>query len=99
MDQMLVLYRNRPGHRTRTAELHKTSTGRVNIRYVDEVDSDYMNDLIGRGVGSNQHRRRVTPDEGDLFLDAVREHFLRSTMWSLREEPDVMTSASDAGSG
>lgn len=42
--------------------------------------------LMKRGIGSDHLGRKVTPDDGNAFLDAVVTELGRSTYWDAQEE-------------
>lgn len=87
----LGIYHPLPGkpnsHYLRVAEVLLDGAGRVQLRHiVDASDVCAALDRIIDAVGLRRLDRRVSPDEGPLYLEALKETLERSTYWRLVDE-------------
>jgi hypothetical protein len=79
----LVIYRHAQEGRIRAAELRLPSEGPVEVTI---LEPSHAVASFQAGVGSNRLKRKVTPAERELYLEAVKESLARSTYWSAIEE-------------
>lgn len=83
---MLVLYEATVKEPIRSAEIRLAEDGTAKIRVLSH--SSYT-DAMAAGVPSLELRRKVLPDEGQLFIDTLTARASRSTYWYIEEEPDA----------
>lgn len=79
----LVIYHNRTEGSVRAVELWLSPAGKVESKI---LEASALAEELTEGVGSYHLGRIVMPSEGQVFLDALREYFVRSTAWSAVEE-------------
>lgn len=87
----IALYHSLPGEPRsdymRVAEISISSSGQAELYYVvDEANIHSELDRILSSVGLRSLDRRVTPEEGTLFLDAVQESLARDSYWRVVDE-------------
>ncbi len=87
---MTVLYFEAPEGSERAAEFRLRDDGVVDVRILKH---DEAVDDLTRGVSSRSLHRLVLLNEGQLFIDALKESLQNTTYWFAQDEADTPASS------
>jgi hypothetical protein len=86
MLRTFTIYRQTDGGPRPVGTIHLPVSGPATIAFLDGEYRGEAELVFGQGFGLRALGRRILPDERDLFVDAVRETFARSSYWSVVED-------------
>ena len=71
----------------RVAEITLDDSGCAHLHYVVELDTvrDELNQIVD-SVGIRRLNRRVSTEEGSLFIEAIQETLVRDSYWRIVDE-------------
>ena len=83
-----ALYKSRKGTigYDRIAELVVDDTGVVRVKLLDASDPENLQEALREGVTSLTTRRRVTANDGELFLQALAEYYSNTVSFGFVDE-------------
>ena len=96
MSKAFLLYRLQPGPAVVAVRLALGDNGRVTLTPGDDWVEAGMA-LVGHGVGSIRQFRTITPDEGEVYIQAIQGMLSTSSVWTLVPEAAAGDDRVDAG--